>query len=195
MTFIYILVAIAVLLLMITIHELGHYIAGKKLGFKINEFAIGMGKKLYSRKNEKTGEVFSIRLFPLGGYCAFDGEDENSQSETAFNKQAPWKRLVVLFSGVFFNFVSAIIFSVALLMIFGYSHFMRVDVLAPNQIEGNPAYLQKGDVIMQANGNELTILKSLNSYTNNMKVGETIQLKVNRNGEELVITANLKDVG
>ena len=70
-TILYILLALVVLLVMITIHEAGHYTAGKILGFKINEFAIGMGPKLFSRK-KKSGEVFSVRLFPLGGYCAFE---------------------------------------------------------------------------------------------------------------------------
>ena len=91
-----ILVAILVLLLMITIHEFGHYTAGKLLKFKINEFSVGFGKALYS-KTKKNGEVFSIRLIPLGGYCAFEGEDTTSEEGASFNAQAPWKRLIVLF--------------------------------------------------------------------------------------------------
>ena len=63
----YIILAIVILLLMVTIHEFGHYIVGKLLKFKINEFSIGFGPKLFSRKNKKTQEVFSIRLLPLGG--------------------------------------------------------------------------------------------------------------------------------
>lgn len=71
-----IVVAVLVLLTMITIHEFGHYISGKILGFKINEFSIGFGPKLFSKKNKKSGELFSLRAIPLGGYCAFAGEDE-----------------------------------------------------------------------------------------------------------------------
>ena len=67
--------AILILLAMITVHEFGHYIAGKILKFKINEFAIGFGPKLFKRKSKKTGELFSVRLLPLGGFCAFEGED------------------------------------------------------------------------------------------------------------------------
>lgn len=69
-----ILIAILVLLAMITIHELGHFLAGRLLKFKINEFAVGMGPKLISKKR-KDGVVFSLRAFPLGGFCAFEGED------------------------------------------------------------------------------------------------------------------------
>lgn len=118
----YILLAILILLFMITVHELGHYVSGKLLGFKINEFAIGFGPALYKRTSKKTGEFFSIRAFPLGGYCAFEGEEAgtDSTSEGAFSKQAPWKRLIVLFSGAFFNFLTAIVFSFVLLVSVGY---------------------------------------------------------------------------
>ncbi|MGN1222197.1 MAG: site-2 protease family protein, partial [Christensenellales bacterium] len=102
------------------IHEFGHYCAGKLLKFKINEFSIGFGKSLFSHKSKKTGEVFSLRLVPLGGYCAFEGEENNSDDAGAFMKQAPWKRLIVLFSGAFFNILSGVLFSIILLCATGY---------------------------------------------------------------------------
>ncbi len=70
-----VVIAIAILLVMVTIHEFGHYIAGKVLGFKINEFSIGFGPALFKKRSKKTGELFALRVIPLGGYCAFDGED------------------------------------------------------------------------------------------------------------------------
>lgn len=79
--FVGILLAILILLVMITIHEFGHYIVGKLLHFRINEFAIGFGPALFKRKNKKTGEIFSLRLIPLGGYCAFAGEVETEEAE------------------------------------------------------------------------------------------------------------------
>lgn len=68
--------AIVILLGMITIHEFGHYVAGKILGFKINEFSIGFGPALFKKRSKKSGETFALRIIPLGGYCAFDGEDD-----------------------------------------------------------------------------------------------------------------------
>ena len=62
--------AILILLAMITVHEFGHYTAGKALGFKINEFAIGFGPAIIKRRS-RSGELFSVRAIPLGGYCAF----------------------------------------------------------------------------------------------------------------------------
>ncbi len=119
-TILYILLAVLILLFMITIHEFGHYLAGKLLGFKINEFSIGFGPQLYKKTSKKTGELFSVRAFPLGGYCAFEGEDGGSDDKGAFTKQAPWKRIIVLFSGAFFNFLTAIIFCFILLVSVGY---------------------------------------------------------------------------
>ena len=73
--------AIVILLAMVTIHEFGHYVAGKLLGFKINEFAVGFGPAIFKKRSKKTGEIFALRIIPLGGYCAFDGEDEFSSAE------------------------------------------------------------------------------------------------------------------
>ncbi|MBQ4052732.1 MAG: site-2 protease family protein, partial [Clostridia bacterium] len=77
-----VLLAVVILLVMVTIHEFGHYVAGKLLGFKINEFSVGFGPALFKKRSKKTGELFAFRVIPLGGYCAFDGEDEYEDEET-----------------------------------------------------------------------------------------------------------------
>ena len=105
-----ILLAIGILLAMVTIHEFGHYVAGKLLGFKINEFSVGFGPALFKKRSKKTGELFALRVIPLGGYCAFDGEDDYEEEEdkkeeypepkgARFNDQKPWKRIIVLLAG------------------------------------------------------------------------------------------------
>ena len=140
----YILIAILVLLFMVLIHELGHYLAGKILKFKINEFSVGFGPKIVQKKN-KSGELISLRVFPLGGYCAFEGEtEENKDNPQAFNNQKPWKRLIVLFAGALFNFLSGIIFSFILLVSSGYD---LVQVKTVNNTSINYNCLQKGDII------------------------------------------------
>lgn len=148
----YILLAIIVLLLMVLIHEFGHYTAGKILKFKINEFSVGFGPKIVQKK-KKNGELFTLRLIPLGGYCAFDGENEDgTENPQAFNNQIPWKRLIVLFCGAFFNFLSAIIFSVIALMACGYEQ-LQVKQIAPTSI--NATYLQSNDIIYGIEGNKI----------------------------------------
>ena len=83
------MLAVAILLAMVTIHEFGHYVAGKALGFKINEFAVGFGPAIFKKRSKKTGELFALRCIPLGGYCAFDGEDEyeDETDENAVKKE------------------------------------------------------------------------------------------------------------
>lgn len=94
-----VLLAILLLLLMITIHEFGHYIAGKILKFKINEFSIGFGPAIFKKRSKKTGELFALRVIPLGGYCAFDGEDDTGEEENklplAESEEAPFEELKV----------------------------------------------------------------------------------------------------
>lgn len=148
----YILIAIVVLLFMVLIHELGHYVAGKILKFKINEFSVGFGPKIF-QKTKKNGEKISLRAFPLGGYCAFEGEGENgNKNPEEFNNQKPWKRLIVLFSGAFFNLLSAIIFSFILLMTSG---FDLVEVKKVETTSINYGYLQEGDVIYGVGGKRI----------------------------------------
>ncbi len=76
-----VLLAILILLAMITIHEFGHWIAGTVLKFKIDEFSVGFGPAIFKRKNKKNDQVFALRLIPLGGYCAFHGEDGTEEEE------------------------------------------------------------------------------------------------------------------
>ncbi len=155
----YIVVALMVLLFLVMVHEFGHYTAGKILGFKIEEFSIGFGPKIFQKK-KKNGELFTLRTIPLGGYCAFDGEDLDSKSPTAFNNQKPWKRLIVLVSGVLFNFLSAVIFSFILLTTIGYE---KVEVKRVNPVDTSIVavenQLKVGDVIYGIDGVELDFVK------------------------------------
>ena len=151
-TFLYILLAIVVLLFMVLVHELGHYIAGKILKFKITEFSIGFGKAIFSHTSKKTGEKFSFRIFPLGGYCSFYGEDEDGKGdEQSFNNQKPWKRIIVFFAGVTMNFITAIIFSWILLCTVGYD----VPQIVNFSQEINVGVYQEGDVITHIDGRKI----------------------------------------
>lgn len=204
MYILYLLLALVILLVMVTIHEFGHYVAGKMLGFKINEFSIGFGKALFS-KTKKNGEVFSIRLVPLGGYCAFEGEEEDSDNDKAFMKQAPWKRLIVLFSGAFFNFLSAIIFTVILLCAVGYDIPQIHSV--NNVVQINEHILKLEDIVTEINDEKLQIngetrasisAFDLSSYlSDNIEKYNTGSVKVSflRNGfeQEATITFDVKN--
>lgn len=178
----YILLAIALLLLMVLIHEFGHYTAGKLLGFKINEFAVGMGPKLLSKK-KKNGEVFSLRAFPLGGFCAFEGEDGEETVPGAFNAQKPWKRLIVLFSGAFFNFLTAV---VAILIAFSVFGDTAMDV--GKVYEYSPSYttakLQQGDVFYSVDGKVIYLASDFSSHISGKQSFDAVVI---RNGELVTV--------
>ncbi len=99
------LVIIGVLLFMLIIflHEGGHFVSAKLSGVKVNEFALGMGPKLFSFTKGYT--VYSLRLFPIGGFCAMEGEDGDSEDENAFTKKPVWKRMIIVLAGAFMNIV------------------------------------------------------------------------------------------
>ena len=103
------LIAIGVLLFLLIIffHEGGHFIAAKKSGVQVNEFSLGMGPKIISFTKGET--QYSLRLLPIGGYCAMEGEDEESDNPRAFNNAKVWKRMIIIVAGAFMNIVLGLI--------------------------------------------------------------------------------------
>lgn len=103
MTVLYVIIAILIFGVLIAVHELGHFVAAKSCGVRVNEFAIGMGPALWKKQRGET--VYALRAIPFGGYCAMAGEDEEMDDPAAFTSQAVWKRLIILSAGAFMNFV------------------------------------------------------------------------------------------
>ncbi|MCD7844267.1 MAG: site-2 protease family protein [Oscillospiraceae bacterium] len=103
-TLLYILLAIVIFGVLIAVHELGHFLAARLCGVKVLEFAIGMGPAIW-KKESKSGTQISLRCLPIGGYCAMEGEDEDSEDPRAFSNAAVWKRLIILAAGAFMNFL------------------------------------------------------------------------------------------
>ena len=105
-----ILVTLLVLSVLVMVHELGHYTAGRLLGFTITEFALGMGPRVCGFK--KNGTEYNLRAFPIGGMCQFFGEDAGVSDPRCFNAQKPWKRAIVIAAGPVMNFVLALVVAV-----------------------------------------------------------------------------------
>ncbi len=190
----YLAIAVLVLMIMITVHELGHFTAGKLLKFKINEFSIGFGKALF-QKNMKDGTKFAIRLVPLGGYCSFEGEDEEGEKEGSFNSQPVWKRLIVLFMGAFFNFLSALLVSIIFLMCFGYADNVVVSNVTLPASTSAETWLEKGDRITAVNGTKTDFVYDNYFHTliADFDYDEDFTVTVERNGEykDLVISKKM----
>ena len=187
MTILYIALALAILLVLITVHELGHYLAGKALKFKINEFSIGFGKPLYQKVNKKTGEKFSIRLIPFGGFCAFEDDEPNpvegsvpkerekkeNREYLTFGEQPCWKRMIVLAAGGIFNIVFGFFAVVFMLMIVGYGSVS----MRENGIDSsNVGILYEGDVITHVDGTRLSLFNSIPAIVDGAVAGRSVQL-------------------
>ena len=104
MTIIY---AIIIFCLLIFVHEFGHFIVAKACGVKVNEFAIGMGPAIFKKQKGET--LYAVRVFPIGGYCAMEGEDEDSEEPRALNNQPVWQRACILAAGAIMNFITCVV--------------------------------------------------------------------------------------
>ncbi|WP_019213554.1 M50 family metallopeptidase [Fenollaria massiliensis] len=169
-----IIVAFLVFLTLVTIHEFGHFILAKWAGIKVNEFAVGMGPAILKKQKGET--LYSLRIFPLGGYCAMEGEDEDSADERSFDNAKAYKRLVVILAGAFMNMLLAV---VAFLIVNMQSGFTDLSI---DKIEANsPAYIagiQENDEIISYNGKKpLLFLELRNMIINSKNESDTLTLK------------------
>lgn len=184
MKYIYILAAILIFGFLIAIHELGHFIAAKLSGVRVNEFSVGMGPELFSRVKGET--QYSLRLLPLGGYCALEGEEEDTGDSHSFVRQGFFKKLVILIAGSFMNFLAGILI-VAIL----YSNaavFMTDSIsgFAPEFAHEGEDGLMVGDVFYKIDGKR-TYIRGAASMFLGMHQGDTIDLVMLRNGEKVVL--------
>ena len=145
------LILIGVLLfeLIIFIHEFGHFITAKKSGIKVNEFSLGMGPKIFSFGKGET--KYSLRIFPIGGFCAMEGEDEESPEPRAFNNAKVWKRMIVVIAGAVMNIILGFVLMFVVVV--------QQDAYTSTEVQSFPATsfssctgLQSGDVIKEING-------------------------------------------
>lgn len=155
----YVLIALLLLGILVTVHEAGHFMAARLTGIDVSEFAIGMGPKLLGWKSKKYDTQFSLRLIPVGGYCAFYGEDDIREAHTtetrSFTNQPVWKRIITVACGPLMNFVLAFIVALLFYWIGGLNVATGIDPFIQQVNAAGPAYeagLQDGDVIESING-------------------------------------------
>ncbi len=171
--------------LLIAVHEFGHFITAKLCGVKVNEFAIGMGPKLLSKQGKET--LYSLRLFPIGGYCAMEGEDEDTGDPRSFHKAKAWKKFIILVAGAFMNFlVGFLIFFGLYLGSQGYAVEI-VDRFEPWSTLPQQG-LQVGDEFLSVDGHPILVDSDAKIFLD--RVEGVADLVVLRDGEHIT----LKDV-
>jgi len=183
----YIVLALFIFGFLIFIHELGHYIAARRFGVTIHEFAIGMGPKLFAKVSKKTGIAYSIRLFPIGGFVSMEGEDTESEDENAFHKKAVWKRIIITAAGAFMNIVIGILVMAVLVATQEGLLSNKISLLPTDENGVNYAYeggLRVGDEFYAVEGTRVHIVNET-LYEIMRKGIEPIDITVIRDGEKI----------
>ena len=140
-------VAILLFCVIIFVHEFAHFISAKACGVKVNEFSIGMGPKLIQFGKKET--KYTLRLFPVGGYCAMEGEDETSDEPRAFNNAAKWKRFIIISAGALMNIFTGFIIITILLSTESLIGTKTIAGFSKQAVSNK--YLQSGDEIISIN--------------------------------------------
>ena len=177
-----ILYAVLMFCILIIFHELGHFGTAKLFSVKVNQFALGMGPVLLKKQKGET--EYSLRLFPIGGFCAMEGEDEDSEDDRAFNKKKPWQKAVIVTAGSLMNLLLAILLMIIVMFYIG-SATTTIDQV----VDKSPAMeagLLSGDRIVALDG---VAMKSWDDVSDTLEDWDKdrISVTVERNGSEVVL--------
>ncbi len=174
-----IIISLIVIGVLVIVHEFGHFIVAKKSGIWVEEFAVGMGKKICSKQWGET--EYSLRLFPLGGFCRLHGETEEGEiTDRSFLSKSVWVRMAVMAAGPAMNFL------MALVLIFGLSATgYMIQPTVSTVMDNSPAQnigLQKGDEIYRINGKRIHIYEEMQAMMLK-NGGNPINLEFKRDGK------------
>lgn len=187
-----IILAVLVFGFLIFIHEFGHYIFARIFGVKINEFSMGMGPKIISKTSKKTGIAYSVRLFPIGGFVAMAGEDEESDDPSAFCNKPVWQRMIITAAGATVNIIAGIIAMAVIVAIAGNLQGTTVEYFGTFQSDEIVYHSTKeqgiatGDRIVKVGDTKVHISDDLR-YEIMMNGASPVDVTVVRNGETVVV--------
>lgn len=186
-----ILLSLLVLGIIILIHELGHFLSAKFFKIPVSEFAIGMGPEVYTYEGEKT--KYAFRSIPIGGFVNIEGMEIDDNTEGGFNKRSPFVRFVVLFAGVFMNFL------LAYLIVFGMTISSGEVIVNPNAVVGNVVEIENrnnlfknGDIILEIEGKKIDKWEDIRTAVSSLENKDTPKkVVIEREGNTETLTVNL----
>ncbi len=190
-TFIYVILALLLFGVLIFIHELGHYLFARLFNVSITEFSIGMGKSIISKTSTKTGIMYSLRLFPIGGYVSMVGENEESDDPNALGKKPAWQRLIIVAAGACINLIFGLILMLCLVIsisgrgiatnqVYGYEQNSKYEITS------NAYGIKAGDIITKIENTKTNNAYDL-SYEIMRKGTEPLDVTLVRDGKEIVL--------
>ncbi len=177
-----ILFAILLFSLLIFLHELGHFVAAKLSGVRVNEFSMFMGPAIWKKQKGET--LYTIRCIPIGGYCAMEGEDGGSDDPRSFDRAAWWKRLIILAAGSLMNFLTGLV-----LLVLCFSTERQFILPVVTQIEEGCAIagekgIQEGDRILEVDGERIYVYSDFQMILG-LNGGENHDLVLLRDGQRV----------
>lgn len=185
-----IILVIFAFFIIILFHEFGHYLGCRIVNVKVEEFSIGLGKEVWSKKIGDT--KYSLRLLPIGGYVLPEGEEykkDQPLTETNFYAKSPWERLLIIALGPIFNYILAFIIFFFTFLIYDYKVSTEVFMVSANT-PAEKAGLKPGDIIIRINSEKFDYYdgEKLVKYIHQSK--NTIEIEVKRNNQNLVFKVN-----
>ena len=186
----YVLLALVMLGVIVTVHEFGHYLVGRLCGIGILEFNVGFGPKLFSWT--RNGIQYALRVIPLGGSCMFLGEDEDNDNPRAMNNQPVWKRFITVLAGPFMNFVLAFVVCAIMLNAFFIAETFPVIDQVMDDMPAAEAGLLAGDRIVEVNGEAIGEgsegVQAISQAIQSGEPGVPVEIAVERGGERVALT-------
>jgi regulator of sigma E protease len=190
-----IIIFIAILTLVILVHELGHFFAARSVGIKVEEFGIGFPPRLF--KIKRKGVIYSINAIPLGGFVKMLGEEEEIPKKNSFSQKTIGQRFMVLVAGVLANFVLAglifsICFSIGTPLIAStlgdhpYASKINSEVKIMSVKDGSPAQkagLATGDRLLLINNQDFKNATDISNFTKKL-AGQKVTVQIERNGQK-----------
>ena len=183
------IVTVIIFLVLISLHEFGHFIMAKACGVKVLEFSVGMGPAIFKKQGKET--LYSVRIFPVGGYCKLEGEDVKTDDERAFCNQKLYKRFLVVCAGAIFNIILGFVLIVIMTAVKPVGEDGKNLISTPvidkivehSNIENSG--LQSGDRIIEIDGHKIRFFEDISLYTDKFLENQTAAIKVKRGNEEL----------
>ena len=181
----YIIIAILLFGILIAAHEWGHFIAARLCGVTVHEFSIGMGPAAWTHTGKK-GTQFSLRILPIGGYCAMEGEEEESDDPHSLSNQGFWRKVLVFAAGAIMNFIVGVL--IILLLNLDVTAFRTAEItgFAPEfQLRGEDGLLE-GDILYSIDGERIYIFSDVSMFLGRGS-GGSFDLVVLRDGKKVVL--------
>ena len=189
-TLLTIVLALLIFGFLIFIHEFGHYVFARIFKVKINEFSIGMGPKLLWYDSKKTGIRYALSMFPIGGYVAMAGEDDETDDPNAFDKKPAWQRFIITVAGAMVNIIAGFIIMTVLITMIPIGNTTVAEFYDKSEtgyeISSEESGLMVGDVIVKVDGKRVAILDEL-SYEIMRRGTRPLDITVIRDGNQRVI--------